>query len=72
MSLAAAQAMDDLAAALEHEAEEMPAGQGFQMISAMARAHRTTAAKIRARAEANIGGPLPVPPEFQEKKGRGR
>lgn len=73
MSLAAAQAMDDLADALEAEAEEMPTEMAFAAIAAMARAHRKTAAKIRARAEAAIGGPLPVPPEFQDPtKRRGK
>jgi hypothetical protein len=66
MSLAAAQAMDDLADALAEVARDMPSGTGFQIMTSLARAHRAAAAKIRARAEREIGGKaLPVPPEFQ-------
>lgn len=72
MSLAAAQAMDDLAEALEQEAEELPPGMAFAAISAMARAHRKTAAKIRERAQREIGGPLPVPDEYKAGNGAGQ
>lgn len=71
MSLAAAQAMDDLAEAFEDEQATAPAGTGFQIMGMMARAHRRTAAKIRARAEAQMGGPLPVPPEYRDRGSAG-
>lgn len=66
MSLAAAQAMDDLAEALEQAAEGLSVRRGRPLLLAMAQAHRTAADRIRRRAEINMGGPVPVPPEFQE------
>jgi hypothetical protein len=56
MSLAAAQAMDDLADCLEEEASSEP------IMGALARAHRRAAKRIRARAE----GKVTVPAEFKE------
>lgn len=54
MSLTAAKAMHILADCLEEEAKDMPAGQGFQMMAAMGRAHRKAAERIEAAwAEAN-------------------
>lgn len=71
MSLAAAKAMDDLADSIDEAAEDMPAGQGYAVMRALATAHRSAAAKIRARAEQETGGPLPVPPEYQDRNGAG-
>lgn len=62
MSEAAARAMDDLADCLHEEACALPPGMAFATLSAMARAHRAAAVKIRARAAA---GPVTCPPEYQ-------
>lgn len=69
MSLAAAKAMDDLADCLDEAAEEMPAGQGYAVMRGLARAHRAAAARIRARAQQEIGGPVEVPEEYRERRG---
>lgn len=50
MSLAAAQAMRDLAECLDEEAEALPAGMAFATLAAMARAHRKCADRIEERA----------------------
>lgn len=71
MSLAAAKAMDDLADSIDEAAEDMPAGQGYAVMHALAIAHRSAAAKIRARAEKEIGGPVEVPPEYRDRHGAG-
>lgn len=65
MSEAAAKAMDDLADCLGEEAEALPAGMAFATLSAMARAHRKAAARIRARSGAISNGPVACPAEFQ-------
>lgn len=46
MSRSAARAMRDLAECMDEEAEDMPAGQGFAVMKAMARAHRKAADRI--------------------------
>jgi hypothetical protein len=66
MSLAAAQAMRDLADCLKEEAEALPPGMAFATLSAMERAHRKCADRIEARAK-------PVEPPPPAKGGaRGR
>ncbi len=73
MSRAAAQAMRDLAECLDQEAEAMPAGTGFQIMGALARAHRAAADRIEARSDA---GERKVPEEYRAgqagSKGRGK
>lgn len=49
MSLAAAQAMRDLADCLKEEADALPVGNAFAVLSAMERAHRKCADRIEAR-----------------------
>jgi hypothetical protein len=71
MSLAAAKAMDDLADSIDEAAEDMPAGQGYAVMRALANAHRSAAAKIRAWAQHEIGGPVEVPPEYRDRNGAG-
>lgn len=76
MSLAAAKAMDDLADSLFDEAGLNWPKDTRQMLSALGMAHRRAAAKIRERAEREIGGQaLEVPEEYRAgqagtKKGR--
>lgn len=48
MSQAAARAMRLLADCMDAEAAEMPAGQGFATMTAMARAHRRCADQLEA------------------------
>lgn len=50
MSQAAARAMRILADCMDAEANEMPAGQGYATMTAMARAHRRAADLIEADA----------------------
>lgn len=64
--------MDDLADSLDEAAEDMPAGQGYAVMRGLAVAHRSAAAKIRARAEKEMGGPVEVPAEFREPGRKGR
>ena len=73
MSLAAAQAMDDLADCLDEEAEDLPAGTAYATLAAMARAHRKAAERIRARAS-QVNGKVPMPPDVAAtaKEGAGR
>lgn len=51
MSQAAARAMRILADCLDDEAADMPPGQGFATMSAMARAHRRCADRLETDAD---------------------
>lgn len=70
MSLAAAQAMRDLAEQLRREADGLSVKQGRPLLLAIARAHDRTATQIEKRAHQRMGEPVPVPPEFQDASKR--
>lgn len=72
MSLAAAQAMRDLADCMKIEADLLPRGSAKTTMAAMARAHATAADRIEAWVGSSSGGRLPVPLEYRDGAGRKR
>jgi ubiquinone biosynthesis protein UbiJ len=66
MSLAAAQAMRDLADCLQEEADALPPGMAFAAVAAQARAHRKCADRIEAR----CAPAAPPPPAKGGARGR--
>lgn len=71
MSLAAARAMQMLADCMQEVADEMPPGQGFQTMKAMAEAHSRCAARLQdaaKEAEEKLGPGMAPGPKV---RGRG-